>query len=182
MNRPEEVLFAGHTHAKIVVVPVLLQVTFLAAHVAVASKLDNVLTFVRLDGVDVVTAWLPVLLHGLLAAAGLWFAVIPLLRWWYARFEVTTRRVRMRWGVLYKHSREIHLDRITQINEERGIIDRLFGAGTIVIHDAANASAIRFHDVPNFAYVRDLLDEARHSARMVETPAAGQPDIGDGIL
>lgn len=166
----EQLLFSGHTHAKILVKPITAQIGLLAAHIALLKYLPS-----DIFGLDV-SGWLPWLLHGLLFVGELWYAIIPALQWWFSKFEVTNRRVRMRWGVLHKHSREIHLDRITQINEERGIIDRIFGAGTIIIHDAANTAGIRFHDVPNFGYVRDLLDDARHAARFVESA----PTQGDG--
>lgn len=165
---PEQVLFAGHTHVKILVRPVLAQLLLLAAHVALLRYLPEDL------GVEALTNWAPLVLHGLLLAAEVWYALLPTLRWWCSVFEVTDRRVRARWGVLYKNSREIHLDRITQVNEERGILDRLFGCGTLLIHDAAShADGIRFHDVPRFRQVRTLLDDARHAAR--QTGPADQP-------
>lgn len=157
---PEQVLFHGHTHAKILVKPITAQILLLTAHLALVKYLPGDLGSAELS------KWVPLVLHGLLVIGEFWYAIMPFLRWWFARFEVTDRRVRMRWGVLYKNSREIHLDRITQVAEERGILDRLWGAGTLVIHDAANSNAIRFHDVPKFKYVRQTLDDARHAAHL----------------
>lgn len=165
MNAPkplvEETLFVGRTHPKTLVVPISAFLLVVLLH-GIAVK------YVPADwGHEALTQWGPFTMHAVLLVANVWFAVWPVLQWRASNFEVTTRRVRMRWGVLYKNSREINLDRITQVNEERGIIDRIFGAGTIVIYDAANAAAVRFHDIPHFRSVRDLLDEARAGAHQV---------------
>lgn len=164
----ERTLYRGKTHAKILARPAAIQVALLAAHVGLL-----IFPFGR-TGVGVFDRWVDPALHAILIAAALWYVVWPFLQWHHSLFEVTDRRIRQRWGVLNKHSREIHLDRITQVNEERDIVDRIFRCGTIVIYDAANASAIRFHDVPEFHHVRSIIDDARHAAhqRTLAVPAA----------
>lgn len=149
-------LFRGRTHLKTLVRPAAIQVLLLAAHVALW------LYFPKSLGLDALDRYAELTLHVLILVAELWYVVFPLLTWYHSHFEVTDRRIRQRWGILNKHSREIHLDRITQVNEERSIIDRILRCGTIVIYDAANASAIHFHDVPQFHSVREVIDEARH--------------------
>lgn len=171
--KPEETLFWGRTHAKILVKPALIQVGLIAAHVAAFMFLSE--SF----GLEKVDKWGPLIIHSVILFAELWFVVWPFLQWRYSSFEVTDRRVRQRWGVLHKHSREINLDRVTQVNEERQLIDRVFRCGTIVIHDAANASAIRFHDVPKFHHVRATIDAARHDLQ-VRSMSQNQPGQAEG--
>lgn len=165
----EETLYGGRTHLKILFVPFLVQVAIVALHVATVRYFPAPL------GHETLTRWAEPVVHGMLVVAAVVFAVAPFLKWYHSWFEVTDQRVEMRWGVLYKHSREIALDRITQINEERGIVDRIFRAGTIVIHDAANASAVRFHDVPRFRSVRATIDDARRQAQHRQQARATTP-------
>lgn len=159
MNNPtdqfgEETLFHGRTHPKVLFIPAVIQVLLLALHVAAMRYFPDV-------GNDKFDAWSGPVIHSLIFAAETWYVIVPILWWRFSSFEVTDTRVRERWGVLYKNTRDIDLNRITQTNEERGIIDRIFGAGTIVIYDAANSSALRFKDVPRFNEVRQILDDAR---------------------
>lgn len=152
----EQVLFAGRTHIKVLFRPAMAQLALSTIQVATWLFWPEI-------GDAETNRWASLVVHGTLMALMAWYAIIPVLRWRASVFEVTSRRLRMRWGVLYKHSREIHLDRITQIEVERGILDRLVRCGSIIAYDATKADAIRFHDVPQFQQVRDVIDEARHA-------------------
>lgn len=171
---PEQTLWSGRTHWKVLVGPALLQLVLIAAHVALA------LLWPENTGVEFVDAWGQMILHAVILVAEIWYVVAPVLRWSHSRFSVTTRRVTRRWGVLYKHSREIPLDRIVSVAVERGIVDRIFGCGTLVFHDAAagmqpqtrgawnhgsideQTAGVRFHDVPKVFEVQQLVDRARY--------------------
>lgn len=152
------VLYRGRTHPKILFRPLMAAVVLIAAHVLLIRHYPHTL------GWDLLDQWGERVLHLGLAILDLRYVTAPVMRWHSSIFEVTDRFIKMKWGVLYKNSREIHLDRITQINEERGILDRMVGCGTIIVYDAANASAIKFHDVARFRHVRGILDDARHQA------------------
>lgn len=152
-------LYRGRTHPKILVRPLLASIVLIAAHTVLIRYYPNHL------GWDLLDQWGEIVLHLIVAVFDLKYVVAPVLRWHSSTFEVTDRFIKMKWGVLYKNSREIHLDRIAQINEERGILDRMVGCGTIVVYDAAtNGSPVRFHDVARFRHVRTILDDARHQA------------------
>ena len=153
-----DLLYRGRTHPKILVRPLLAAIVLIAAHAVLIRYYPNRL------GWDLLDQWGEIVLHLILAVLDVKYVVAPTMRWHSSTFEVTNRFIKMKWGVLYKNSREIHLDRITQINEERGILDRMVGCGTIIVYDAANASAIKFHDVANFRRVRTILDDARYQA------------------
>lgn len=153
-----DVLYRGRTHPKILFRPLLAAVVLVAAHTLLARHYPNHLGWEPLDN------WGERVLHLVLAVLDLKYVIAPVTRWQSSTFEITDRFIKMKWGVLYKNSREIHLDRITQINEERGILDRVVGCGTIIVYDAANASAIHFNDVAHFRRVRTILDDARHQA------------------
>lgn len=153
-----DVLYRGRTHPKILFRPLIAAALLVAAHTVLARYYPDRLGWEPLD------QWGERVLHLVLAVLDLKYVIAPVMRWQSSTFEITDRFIKMKWGVLYKNSREIHLDRITQINEERGILDRVVGCGTIIVYDAANASAIHFNDVAHFRRVRAILDDARHQA------------------
>jgi uncharacterized membrane protein YdbT with pleckstrin-like domain len=73
-----------------------------------------------------------------LIALGLWIwlAVVPFLRWLYTNFVLTTDRLITRTGVLAKHSKEIPLERINDVTFNQSVLQRMVGAGTLVIESA----------------------------------------------
>lgn len=152
--RPEEIRFHERTHAKILVPTVVMQVLLLAAHIAVVMYLPR-------WGIEQVDSLLPTVLHLAIASFELVCVVVPLLQWWHSTFTITTHRIEQAWGVLAKHNREIPIQRITQVAVSRGLIDRLFGCGTLVLHDAGSDTSVQLHDVPHVRQARDLLDQLR---------------------
>lgn len=121
--------------------------------------------------------WIPQVIFVLLFIAAF---VVPLMRWFSETFTITDRSVKNDWGVLYRQSREIDLTRIASISEERGILDRVFGCGTLNFYDAAataqphtsgiwnkgdnTQAGVRFHDVPDVKEIRSLVEEAKRAA------------------
>ncbi|TDP89560.1 PH (Pleckstrin Homology) domain-containing protein [Leucobacter luti] len=170
----ETVLWSGRTHWKILAGPALVQLVLIAVHVALAMFWPSS------TGVTWVDAWGQLAVHSIVLMLEIWYVVVPVMRWTHSTFTVTSRRVTRRWGVLYKHSREIPVDRIVSVAVERGIIDRLFGCGTLVFHDAAagmqpqthgawnkgnigeQTAGVRFHDVPHVFKVQKLVDQTRY--------------------
>lgn len=154
-----DVLYRGRTHPKILFRPLIAAVVLVTLHTLVVRHYPHDLGWEPLDH------WGERVLHAVLAVLDLRYVIAPVARWQSSTFEITDRFIKMKWGVLYKNTREIHLDRIAQINEERGILDRMVGCGTIIVYDAATGgSAIHFNDVAHFKRVRRILDDARHQA------------------
>jgi membrane protein YdbS with pleckstrin-like domain len=174
-NAGEQVLLTLRTHPKVLFKPAALQVLLIAAHIALARF------FPQSTGYALIDEWGQLALHGVIVLIELTYVVIPALRWWNARFIVTNRRLEEHWGVLYKNAREIPLDRIASVTTERGILDRIFGCGTLVFHDAALQQmntrsplqrragsgdvGIRFHDIPGYSEVARVVDDARFAPR-----------------
>lgn len=169
----EEVLLTTRTHPKVLFVPALVQLLLIAAHVLTGVFLPVDTGFAFWD------EWGALIVHGLILIIEFAYAILPFMRWWNAAFTVTTKRVEMHWGVLYRQHREIALDRIVSVSTERGILDRIFRCGTLVFHDAASVNmppqvttltsrnggnhtaGVRFHDVPRVEQVRVLVDSVR---------------------
>jgi uncharacterized membrane protein YdbT with pleckstrin-like domain len=77
----------------------------------------------------------------------LWL-MVPVLRWRTTTYELTTRRLRMRDGIVTRHGRDIPLARINDISFEKGLLDRLFGSGRLVVESAGEHGQIVLTDIP----------------------------------
>ena len=95
-------------------------------------------------------------------------SVRPFLRWRSTRYVVTTRRVIWRAGSL-RTGRDAALYRITDIAVERGVVDRLFGSGDLVLTSPGEHSRLVLVDVPGTDDVHRTVfelaeqDDARHA-------------------
>lgn len=172
----EKILYSSRTHPKILAKAALIQLILVVLHVLVALYLPSD------TGWQWFNSWGGLVLHLIIVGFEVWFFVVPVMKWWNDKFIVTSTRVRNEWGVLYKHSREIDLSRISSISEQRGILDRLFGAGTLNFYDAAAVAqpetsgpwnekqadyGVRFRDVPRVKHVRQIIEQARYGLRDV---------------
>jgi uncharacterized membrane protein YdbT with pleckstrin-like domain len=142
----EQVVVHRHPHWKMLVVPVVVLLlvvgvaSFLAALVSAQSW--------------ALWAWLG------LAAAGLAlvgrFTVYPVVRWRTTHFVVTDRRVLVREGVFTRQGMDIPLKRISSVQFRQGLLERMLGAGTLVIESDSDES-LEFDDVPGVRRVHAVL-------------------------
>lgn len=145
------VVFSGRTHAKILVIPIVIQAILLATHLQVNERLPEF-------GYEAVDQWLPLILHGTLALLQLIYVIIPILRWVMTKFTITEHSVKMSRGVFNRQVREIQISRVTQVETDRSLLDYLFGCGTIVLHEASDSDAVRMIDVPKVVTAKRALD------------------------
>lgn len=81
----------------------------------------------RLDGV---ARWVVVAVGALVVVRGvLW----PFARWWTTTYELTDRRVCLRWGVLSRHGRDLPWRHVVDVALDRSVRQRLTGCGTVVV-------------------------------------------------
>jgi uncharacterized membrane protein YdbT with pleckstrin-like domain len=73
--------------------------------------------------------------------------VLQYLKWNFTHFVVTSDRVIYRTGVLGKHSVEIPLERVSNINFNQSVLERMIGAGDLEIESAGRDGQSRFDDV-----------------------------------
>ena len=142
----EQVVVHRHPHWKMLVVPVVV----LLLVVGVASFLAAVVS---------ARSWAPWAWLGL-AVAGLAlvgrFTVYPVLRWRTTHFVVTDRRVLVREGVLTRQGMDIPLRRISSVQFRQDLLERLLGAGTLVV-EAESDESLEFDDVPGVRQVHAVL-------------------------
>ena len=95
---------------------------------------------------------------------------VPLvwLRYWllcrFSEFAVTNKRVLVKTGVISRHVNDMSLGKVESCHVTQGIIDRIFGCGTL--HFRGSGSTTKpLHNIDRpFAFAR-ALDEAIHAAK-----------------
>ena len=85
-----------------------------------------------------------------------WIVLGPLIRWRTTHFVLTTHRVMVREGVLTRTGIDIPMSRINSVQFRHGLLDRLVGAGTLIIESAAD-DPLEFDDIPQVERVHSLL-------------------------
>jgi uncharacterized membrane protein YdbT with pleckstrin-like domain len=85
-----------------------------------------------------------------LAAVAIVLIAYPIRRltdWLTSHFVVTSDRIIHRRGLIAKSSMEIPLEAINDVRFEQGVIDRMIGAGTLVIQSASEAGREDFSHI-----------------------------------
>lgn len=149
----DAVLFAGRTHPKILFKPGVIALALIAV---------IVLNFIYVPG-----GWLSggvrYAVLGLAVLALLALTVVPVLQWSRGRYTVTARQLVVSSGILYRKSKTVPISRITSVDFEQGILDRIFGCGSLIVNDASANQPLRFHDVGSVKTVQDTLNTLIHA-------------------
>ena len=153
LNEGEHVVVSCRTHVKALFGPILVLLLVLAGGI--------VLTVLEIgnDTVDKVinyAAWV------LMAVVVVWWIVRPFLKWWTTTYTFTNRRLMFRTGFIAKEGRTIPLNRISGVDFEIDVIDRIFGCGTLVVTDASEAGRVELHDIPKVEQVQKAVSEELH--------------------
>ena len=156
LGEGERVVLHLRTHPKALVLPVLCLVLALAV---------GVLAQVWLPGVAALVVWV------LVVVAIAWWSLRPFLAWLVATYTFTNRRLITRRGILTRRGHDIPLTRVSDVESEVDLVDRLFGCGTLVISDASTHGSVRLPDIPRVEEAQRVLSELLHA------PAA---ERGDG--
>ena len=143
LNEGERVVVSTRTHPKALLLPVLVLVVLLAVGVTVQQVGSG-----AAGEILHIVAWV------LVAVGILWFTVRPALAWATTTYTFTNRRFMKRSGFIAKEGRTIPLNRISGVDFEIGIIDRLFGCGTLVVTDASEHGNVLLDDVPRVEEVQ----------------------------
>src|ERR671923_1591742 len=129
LNEGEDVVLDLRPHWWVLVQPVAVVVVAVAVLLVVATRIDN----------DLPTwAALVLLLVSLLRL------LVAYLRWVTTNFVVTTDRIVYRVGVLAKAGRDIPLERMNDIAVEQSILERIVGAGDLMIESAGELGQSHF--------------------------------------
>jgi uncharacterized membrane protein YdbT with pleckstrin-like domain len=86
----------------------------------------------------------------------LWGAA-PLLRWRTTTYQLTTRRLRLRRGILSRSGRDFPLIRISDVSFQHGLIDRLLGCGQLTVESAGEHGQLVLTEIPHVERVQAAL-------------------------
>ncbi len=153
LSEGERFVLRLHPHWKTLLRPFFLLAVIAAAAIALLVILPT--------GHNLAAARIGIGVVALLAAI-VWF-VVPLLRWKTTTYELTTRRLRLRAGILTRTGRDFPLLRISDVSFSHGLLDRLLGAGRARTGHAVPAGRGR---------------AGAAGARGALSPSAGTPECG----
>ena len=113
----------------------------------------------------------------------MWSLIYPILTWRTTVYQLTTRRMRLRDGILTRIGRDIPLSRVTDVSFRKGVLDRLFGSGTLVVESAGEHGELTLANIPQVEQVSaklfQLVEDERLRDARPRNPRPGQPDQGD---
>lgn len=96
----------------------------------------------------------------------MWFLMYPLLVWRTTRYEVTTKRLRLRTGVIARDGRDIPLSRITDVSFRKTLLDRILGCGTLIVESAGEHGETTLREIPHVERVSAMLFQLVEDERL----------------
>lgn len=96
--------------------------------------------------------------------------LVPFLRWQTTSYQLTTRRLSLRHGILTRSGRDFPLIRISDVSFSHGPIDRLLGCGRLTVESAGEHGQLVLNEIPEVEEVQATLfqlveDEQQRLAR-----------------
>ncbi len=128
----EELVLDLRPHWIMLVAPAIVAVLVVIGWIAAAAKWDGVPVFVALAAG---------------AAPILYYSVRKSIQWGTEHFVVTSDRLIRRQGLIAKHSMEIPLEHINDVRFSQNILERVIGAGTLIVQSASEAGREEFTNV-----------------------------------
>src|SRR5580692_9259898 len=105
------------------------------------------------------------------------WVLVPLLRWRMTTYELTTRRLRLREGVLSRKGRDFPLLRISDVSFQHGPIDRLLGCGKLIVESAGEHGQLVLPEIPDVERVQATLFQLVEDEQQ-RLPGSGGPGPG----
>lgn len=143
----ERLVLRFHPHWKTVLRPLLI----LAATVAALL----IVLIVAPSGSDAISIRLGVSALALLIIVI--FTAVPLLRWRTTSYELTSRRLRLRAGIVSRRGRDFPLMRISDVSFAQGLLDRVLGCGRLVVESPGEHGQLVLTEIPRVQHVQSTL-------------------------
>ncbi|WP_236795744.1 PH domain-containing protein [Amycolatopsis sp. GM8] len=148
LSQNEQVVVHSHPHFKMLIWPVFWLIVTVGL---------GVWLYTLVDGVTAGWGRIAEIAIGVVALVLVcWLFIAPLIRWRTTHFIVTTDRLITREGVLKRVGIDIPMSRINSVQFEHGLVDRIFGCGTLVIESASH-EPLRFDDIPHVERVHTVI-------------------------
>jgi uncharacterized membrane protein YdbT with pleckstrin-like domain len=130
----EEILFEKRPHWVALVIPSFWAVVIIVGATFGISRLDD-------------PSWIDTAILVLALVLLVILFVSPFLSWLFTLFVLTTDRIITRTGVVAKSSKEIPLENINDITFNQSILERMVGAGDILVESAGERGQNRISNV-----------------------------------
>jgi len=147
LSEGERLVLKLHPHWKTLVRPVFILVVLTAAASAALILLP---TGGR-------TAIIRLVIGAVAVVAALIWVLVPILWWRTTSYELTTRRLRLREGILARSGRDFPLIRISDVSFSHGLIDRLLGCGKLIVESAGEHGQLVLTEIPQVEQVQATL-------------------------
>jgi uncharacterized membrane protein YdbT with pleckstrin-like domain len=134
----EKVVFDIRPHWIALVPSVLWSLVFLAL---------AILSYNFVYDIDGTYDWWEIGLTVILFAGWFFLSILPALRWQFTLFVLTSDRLITRSGIIAKHSKEIPLERINDVAFSQTVIERILGAGDLMVESAGERGQTRIENV-----------------------------------
>jgi len=102
---------------------------------------------------------------------------ITIISWYFTHFFVSTDRVVNRSGVLNRQGVEIPIERVNTVFFEQNFVERLVGAGDVLVESAGESGVQRFFDIANPLAVQERLQQQIEARKFKESPSSDVDDI-----
>ena len=164
----EQLVLLLHPHWKTLIRPVLIAVLVVAVALVAEVLIGSSTSTASMAGRGAI---------GVVALLVLMvWLIVPVLRWRTTTYELTTKRMRTRFGIVTRRGRDIPLTRINDVSFEKGLLDRLLGAGRLVVESAGEHGQIVLRDIPHVEHVQSTLFRlVEDEQRRLEHDDRGQP-------
>jgi uncharacterized membrane protein YdbT with pleckstrin-like domain len=110
----------------------------------------------------------------------MWWLMYPILRWRTTVYELTTKRMRLRDGIITRNGRDIPLSRITDVSFRKGLLDRMLGCGTLVVESAGEHGELTLTEIPHVERVSSTLFQLVENERAGDDQPPPAPGRWDG--
>jgi uncharacterized membrane protein YdbT with pleckstrin-like domain len=163
LNHDEDIVVDVHPHWLFFAEPALTVVIIAILTIVLAATVGN--------------ATLNIVMLILLVVALLW-AGWRTLTWRTTHFVITTDRLIYRSGVFAKRGIQIPLERVNNVNFKQGVLERIVGAGDLLVESAGEDGQQRFTDVRHPDRIQNIIHAQinENEARFVASPTVAVTD------
>ena len=163
LSEGERVIREFRPHWRLLFIPALWLIAGIVAIVLVAAVIPiNNGTVELVLSLAIVLALIPLV-------------VGPLIKWWFTSYVLTNERLITRSGVIARSGVEIPLENIANVLFHQNVIERLLGAGDLLVESAGESGQSPFNDIPKPDGFQALLYRVREerTKSLAETQVSG---------
>jgi uncharacterized membrane protein YdbT with pleckstrin-like domain len=171
LNDHEHVTVDLHPHWWFLAAPTIAIVASMAAAVATLMLTDSDTTQQSIAGWGSLVA---------LGASAIWL-VIRYSKWLTTHFVITNLRIIFRTGLVSKRGIEIPLDRVNTVHFHQGVMERIVGAGDLLIESGGESGQQRFTDIRQPDRVQRVIHAQMDVIRQRRSGGDSVTDVADQL-